>query len=265
MKLVSYGLFDSRQQALTGLIDVLIMTLNFNIKSIRAGLLGLKPRLRTMLKLTALLFIAVIVIFVNPSYAQKSSVFVEATEVASQVLLKPSWLADVSNCPSKLMPRQQVLDYASNINCKATQFESCLSKCSNSEPGACYWLAYGLHLQKVDPKASEILYQRACKLGLTSGCTNRAAGMLSEAPEDITVQTCAADTFSKACAFDDPWACTMYASHLTSGKGTQPNKELALKVLSKSCKFGIEDEACKNGMRLKKAILATSSNAVHDK
>ena len=52
-----------------------------------------------------------------------------------------------------------------------------------------------------------------------------------------------------------PWACTMYAFLLSRGIGLRQDKDLALKVLGKSCKYGANDEACIYGTRLKQELL----------
>ena len=82
---------------------------------------------------------------------------------------------------------------------------------------------------------------------------------MRDRPSDPSVQVCAAETFSKACALDDPWACTMYALHLSRGMGTKQDKNLALQMLAKSCKYGPEDEACTRGMALKKRLLGEAA------
>ena len=106
---------------------------------------------------------------------------------------------------------------------------------------------------------AEALFQRACSLGVASGCTNRAAGMLRAAgTSDHRLDQCAAATFAKACELEDPWACTMYASHLVRGAGVNKDAKLALRVLEKSCKYGKDDPACENAMQIREEILKTS-------
>jgi len=78
--------------------------------------------------------------------------------------------------------------------------------------------------------------------------------MLADSPKDSQVQACAAATFAKACSFDDPWGCTMYAFHLGRGIGVAQDRELALKTLEKSCKYGAEDPACSTGLQLGEEI-----------
>lgn len=47
----------------------------------------------------------------------------------------------------------------------------------------------------------------------------------------------------------------MYGLHLSHGIGTMSNKDLAIKVLGKSCKYGAHDEACIYGTRLREELL----------
>ena len=174
----------------------------------------------------------------------------EADGVSRDVLERGSWLAETQKCPTELIPEKESRDYLQVNDCKPGQLASCLSRCSASDAGACYWLGYELQQAHALPNASEILYQRSCKLGVVSGCTNRAAGMLAETPKDPKVQACAATTFARACSLDDPWGCTMYAFHLSRGIGVAQDKDLALKTLEKSCKYGVEDPACSMGVQL---------------
>ena len=78
--------------------------------------------------------------------------------------------------------------------------------------------------------------------------------MLDDRPKDSQVQTCAAATFAKACSFDDPWGCTMYAFQLSRGIGVAQDRKLALRMLEKSCRYGSEDSACSAGLQLKGEI-----------
>jgi hypothetical protein len=198
-----------------------------------------------------------ILAFIAFPAARAGQTAAEASEIAKNVLSRNDWLSEAGRCPSAVMPERQTLDFLDSNDCMRGQFASCLEKCSAGVGGACYWLGQGLHETGAD-QAAEVLYQRSCRLGIVSGCTNRAAGMMSEKPEAPSVNACAAETFSKACAFDDPWACTMYAWHLSRGIGVQEDKALALKVLGKSCKYGSDDQACSYGTRLRKELLDAS-------
>lgn len=179
----------------------------------------------------------------------------EALAVTDEVLARQDWLALSSRCPASVMPRKQSLEYLEGKDCRPGQLKSCLSRCASNDAGACYWLAEALQESHVDRQASEALFQRACQLGIVSGCTNRAAGMVEQRRDDLEVQACAARTYDRACEADDPWACTMQAMHLSRGLGVTQNRQQALKVLEKSCKYGAEDQACYYGQRLKVELL----------
>ncbi len=206
-----------------------------------------------MSKLSLVVLFAIIGFPVQQTCAQQPSV--EATTVAKEVHSHTAWVSEADMCPSEIMPKSEALYRVPRIRCSKGEFNSCLSKCEDAEAGACYGLAQSLLQEGASRPAAEVLYQQACKLGIASGCTNRAAGMLKQRQDDPRTQACAAETFAKACSLDDPWACTMYALHLSRGLGVKRDPDLALKVLGKSCKNGPQDDACKAGMNLQKQLL----------
>lgn len=148
--------------------------------------------------------------------------------------------------------------------CKAGGFRSCLDACTAGTAVACYWLAFELQRQKTPIDASNSLYHQACRLGMTSGCTNQAAGMLRAAKDDETTRSCAAATFDLACTRDDPWACTMSAMHLSRGIGVPQDLPRALKALYKSCTFGPKDPACTAAIRMRRDIEQQSGKPASD-
>ena len=191
--------------------------------------------------------------FFGTATAQQSSE--ESDGVSRDLLQRESGLADLQKCPAEIVAKKENRDYLTSDDCKPGKFASCASRCTAGDAGACYWLGYELQQAHGLPRASELLYQRSCKLGVMSGCTNRAAGMLDDRPDDSKVQACAVATFAKTCSFDDPWGCNMYALQLSRGIGVAQNRELALRVLEKSCQYGAEDPACSSGMQLRREIL----------
>jgi TPR repeat protein len=52
----------------------------------------------------------------------------------------------------------------------------------------------------------------------------------------------------------------MYSSALAEGRGRRQNLEEALKVLSKSCKYGDEDPACSAAKKLEQSILESKKS-----
>jgi TPR repeat protein len=175
-------------------------------------------------------------------------------QVDAEIGKKAQWRKEADMCPAALLPRRVSTDYLSGDSCQLNP-GLCLLKCEAGNGGSCYWLAYAVQQGGGEAATAEALFQRACKLGVVSGCTNRAAAMSAGAPQDASVQHCAVETFKKTCAHNEPWGCTMYALHLTRGIGVKTNLDLALKVLGRSCRYGKEDPACANAMTLRQEIL----------
>jgi hypothetical protein len=103
---------------------------------------------------------------------------------------------------------------------------------------------------------SEALFLRACSLGIASGCTNRAAGIMMDEEHRPGALECASRTFDAMCQRDDPWACTMLAFNLERGLGIARDLTRALEVLPGGCRLGVEDEACQHALEVKKEIEA---------
>jgi len=190
------------------------------------------------------------------SFQQNSSavagVSPSLTRVVRRIAEKNDWLAATKLCPTDLMPSRAPVD-ARNDHCKAP-YDTCLSKCEAGDGGSCYWLAYQLQQNGAQSEIYESLFQRSCKLGIVSGCTNHAAALL-RAKDDVSTQKCAARTFERGCGYEDPWACTMYALVLSRGLGVAQDEASALKVLDKSCKYGDSDPACGYAKGLRQDIL----------
>jgi hypothetical protein len=179
----------------------------------------------------------------------------EASMIINDVLSTSAWMSDIETCPSELVQPKEANDGTMSTDCSSGRLKSCLDRCRAGVAGACYWLGQAVQGEGRGQKAAEVLYQQSCKLGVSSGCTNRAAGMSSEREGDDKVQVCAVRTYKKTCELDDPWGCTMYAFHLSKGIGTAVDRELALKVLKKSCRYGPEDAACGYGRGLREQLL----------
>jgi TPR repeat protein len=174
----------------------------------------------------------------------------EFDNVYKSLLEKPGWLFAEDSCPFDIFPK--------SLDEKIYEFEACakyadvcLDKCKNNDGAACYSLAVSIQDKKGPQQdISEGLFLRACKLGIISGCTNRAARILNDKPEGEKSLKCAADTFEKTCEKDDPWGCTMFGFVLYTGISRPKDNEKALQALSKSCKYGEEDEACSRAKEL---------------
>ncbi|MGC5700907.1 sel1 repeat family protein [Pseudomonas sp. NFXW11] len=175
--------------------------------------------------------------------------------VYNKVQAQQEWQAQARHCPAEQMPSMASKRATQANRCEnPEQLGACLQRCEGGDASDCYWLANTLQQSKGPAAGYEPLYQRACSLGLVSGCTNRAAGMLVAEGDSQKSQQCAAQTFSKACDLDDPWACTMYGFHLSRGIGTAPDADRALQVLDKSCKYGTADPACRGARQLQEEI-----------
>ena len=199
-----------------------------------------------------LLTLVLLFIYVQSSNAQTPD---EASFVVNEVLSTSAWVSEVNRCPSELVQSEVANDPTRSTDCAPGKLKSCLRQCRAGIPGACYWLGHAVRGEGKGQQAAEVLYQRACKLGVPSGCTNRAAGMSSENEGSEAVQACAARTFERTCAQDDPGGCTMYAFHLSRGLGIPADRQLALEILKKSCKYGAEDEACGYARGLREQLL----------
>lgn len=203
----------------------------------------------------AIVAIALLLIGVQSLHAQPTREF---SEVVNDVLSTSEWAAEVDQCPSELVPAEDASDGLGEDDCVPGELESCLSRCREGVPSACYWLGYALQKHEEGKQAAEVLYQRSCKLGVPSGCTNRAAGIFMAGLNEASAQACAARTFKNTCALDDPWGCTMYALHLSRGLGVPKDRDQALVVLEKSCRYGAEDDACIRARALREDILGVT-------
>lgn len=160
------------------------------------------------------------------------------------LLEKPKWLFGEDICPFEVFPKVEDDKFYSFESC-AENADICLEKCKDNDGAACYSLAVSIQMKKgLEQYISEFLFLRACKLGYISGCTNRAARILNDHPNDDKFLKCAADTFEKSCEKDDPWGCTMFGDILFRGIIRPKDEEKALQVLAKSCKYGDADAAC---------------------
>lgn len=177
-----------------------------------------------------------------------------ALGVPGQVKARKAWMAALSQCPADAMTWRRPIPVGRNL-CPSIGDDACLRKCVSGDAGACYWLAQSVQ-EKAEKPVSEALFQRACTLGIPSGCTNRAAGMFMAARDDPSMLACTYRSFARACAFDDPWGCTMQALQLSRGLGVEPDNDAALRVLQGACRNGEDDPACQSGEALRQEIKA---------
>lgn len=178
----------------------------------------------------------------------------QTNDVISALKNEPDWLFPADACPAEIMPTfEREVKYLSE-GCENNP-SSCLESCKKDDGNACYALALVVQKQsEKEEKESEALFLRSCKLGIVSGCTNRAAGKLSLEETDRSAVKCSADTFEKTCEKNDAWGCAMYGFVLVDGLGREQNLDEASKALSKSCKLGAEDEPCQKAKKLEEEI-----------
>lgn len=176
-------------------------------------------------------------------------------EAVYQILVgKPDWLFTEDVCPLSLIPNYETkIEYLSE-GC-ADDAEKCLNKCKAKDGNACYSLALLVQEKKgLLQDYSERLFLRSCRLGIVSGCTNRAAAIFNLNEDDSKQVKCAVDTFEKTCEKNDSWGCTMFGLALAEGLSRPKNTDEALRVLSKSCKISMNGESCVAAKELIKVI-----------
>lgn len=130
----------------------------------------------------------------------------------------------------------------------------CLKRCLENSSNHCFGLANHFNVTDENSEVySRSLYSKSCQLGLASACTNAAAGIKHN--DGLNQANCYTETFSKTCALDDPWGCTMYAVSLIYAEGVDKDLDKALSVMRKSCRFGDTDPACSGAIELATQIL----------
>jgi len=144
------------------------------------------------------------------------------------------------------------------------QSAACVELCVNLDrPNHCFAMA--LLLQKAKEKSKdwhEALFAKACSLGMPLGCTNWAAGMLTEAGETgrnaigdaDTTYACTFRTFDMTCGADDAWGCMMLGISLATGRGTSVDRDLARAKLDRTCVLLPGEGPCENAMAVRNWI-----------
>lgn len=192
----------------------------------------------------------------NSSLSSSTNTSSYAT-IANDIENQEVFRNNLQKCPASSSPVIQTLFPStsdSTINACEDNQSKCYQLCLKNDAVACYFSA--LSLQEANYKLpAEQLFQRSCELGVASGCTNRAAGMLNFT-EHLTAEQkkCIFSTFEKTCDWRDPWGCTMFADQLISEENTEPNYKKALNALNYSCKYGEDDPACQSAKELQKFI-----------
>lgn len=195
------------------------------------------------------LLAAIVSITAVSLFAQMPAGASDSNEVIGKMVgAWPDWLPRAEQCPADAMPAKAGAPTFSIEGCTAA-VEQCLDRCRAGNAGDCYSAALVVQQTIKTGPLSNALFLRACKLGAASGCTNVAASM-----EDSGDYACPNRTYELACGRDDPWACTMMGFHLIRGIGVEKNNDRARRFLTKSCRFGDTDEACRNAKAFLKEI-----------
>lgn len=184
----------------------------------------------------------------------------ETEQVVEIIRNQPEWLKMEAVCPTEIFPENEKEAFYSDGDCENDP-KACLENCKNEKGIDCYALAILIQRQvNIGQEEANPLFYRGCKFGIISACTNLAAGKFALETADPETLKCSVNTFEKACKKDDPWGCTMFSAALTEGRGREKNLDGALKVLSKSCKYGDDDPACSTAKRLEQSILELKKN-----
>ncbi|HQU85147.1 MAG TPA: hypothetical protein PKY59_18550 [Pyrinomonadaceae bacterium] len=209
-----------------------------------------------MRKINLLIFLVVTFVFTSQIYSQlKTSKPLDSNAIFERVYkvlqAKPKWLSTSESCPWEIMPKKETKITFLGEGCEKNA-QLCLDNCKKNDGNACYSLALLVQEKKgLDQFESELLFSKACSLGVSSGCTNRAARMFNDQENDKEVISCVFKTFEKTCEKNDAWGCTMFGMMLAQGIGTEPDFDKALKVLAKPCQISDEeDPACQNAKEI---------------
>lgn len=170
---------------------------------------------------------------------------------------RPAWLFPATDCPADVMPGYDRDSGYVAGRCEG-DLAGCAARCEAEDGGDCYALALVLESRETETQSDEpvfeALYLRACRLGLATGCTNRAAGLVYRDPVTAESDACAARTFAETCSRDDAWGCTMYGFHLMSGRGVAKDLDQATRMFEKACGYDETFVACTKAKRLLKQI-----------
>jgi TPR repeat protein len=94
---------------------------------------------------------------------------------------------------------------------------ACGEACLTGDGIACY--VRGIELEQGAHRTeAAAMYLRACRAGVSIGCTNYAAGLWVRQRNDA----CAKRLFEQACAVDDAWACGMLGRIIVDDAASSP-------------------------------------------
>lgn len=210
-------------------------------------------------RLNRALGVAALVLFFLSAAAMRQAVGAaadlspRAQAVLNELRAQPDWLFPADACPADVMPQFEEEIYYLADDCKP-HLRTCFDECKSDDANACYALALTVQELDTDDAVAEALFLRSCDLGIPSGCTNRAAGMMTSSPETAELLACTARTFERTCGKDDAWGCTMLGFQQVRGAGVIKDLERAGHSAQKACAIARESEACKYAKALGQMI-----------
>lgn len=162
----------------------------------------------------------------------------------------PPWLAPTGGCVADELRRQSLVEFESHT-CHP-DLEHCYELCRGGNGSACQAAAWSLQTEGPTTRSPEIsaLFERACLLGIASGCTNHGADIVRRD------WACAERLFEFSCSGDDPWGCTMLGSILVEMMGPHaPEIERASGLFDRACALASESHsACVRGRTIQNAM-----------
>lgn len=200
--------------------------------------------LRSSFRSHFLFFLAILSLLSLSSFAADPASRDQSPFIRSLRDSHPTFLEFASPCAANSIPHKETRIRFLGDKCLGS-LDQCLRDCRDGDGAVCYSLA--LAVQTIDGSQNEIyggFFRRSCELGVVSGCTNYAADLSNTDPD------CAFRIFQKACAKQDPWACTMMGMFLIKGESVPRDLQRARVVLAGSCRYGDDDPACQGAKGL---------------
>jgi len=108
----------------------------------------------------------------------------------------------------------------------------CRQACTTGDAHSCVALALEIDRTK-DAHEAQDLYERACRLGLATGCTNWGAHVWTHCKN--VSSTCLARVFDKTCKSGDPWGCGMVARLLVENSKSPLDHARGIIMLEQAC------------------------------
>jgi hypothetical protein len=138
--------------------------------------------------------------------------------------------------------------------------DRCAKDCDAKVANGCFLEAQRAE-QRNDSSRALAGYARACKLGMSLGCTNW--GAMTWVPSDTpTKELCAKRVFEAACRVRDAWACGMHGRFLAVAARTDEERSTARSYFDGLCN-DIGDVTCRMyGFHLESEQLGTWSPAL---